>query len=81
MKDAAGESSRQEHAYNATLATRLEASEEWQAQQEARSVLEDSWKAGQEAAFRHWRYEADSRVRVEEDWKALHESRVINVRP
>ena len=70
----------QERGSSSTLEARLKASEDWRTQQEARTQLDDKWKAGQEAAFNQWRSENGARVRVEEDWKALHESRVVNVR-
>ncbi len=62
------------------MEARLKAGEDWRKQQEARTQLEDKWKAGQEAAFNQWRSENGARVRGEEDWKALHESRMVNVR-
>ena len=72
--------SAQERGTSGSLEARLKAGEDWRAQQDARTQLEDKWKAGQEAAFTQWRSENGARTRVEEDWKALHESRMVNVR-
>ncbi len=41
----------------ATLEARMSATEEYRAQAEARNRLEDTWKAGQEAAMFRWRAE------------------------
>ena len=80
LKEHAVAPSAQERSTSSSLEARLKAGEDWRVQQEARTQLEDKWKAGQEAAINQWRSENGARVRVEEDWKALHESRMVNVR-
>ena len=57
----------------------MKAGEDYRAQQEARSRLEDSWKAGQEAAMFRWRAEQQATAQVcfgaaaaSGNWTALH---------
>jgi hypothetical protein len=46
------------------MESRLVASEEYRAQAEARNRLEDTWKAGQEAAMFRWRAEQHAMQQV-----------------
>jgi hypothetical protein len=59
----------------ATLEARMAASEDYRAQAEARNRLEDTWKAGQEAAMFRWRAEQHAMQQGEVAWKSMNDAR------